>query len=189
MRDRTPAAAGGAKKGQPAPKKRPAKAGPADVPCLDCQITQLVLSATQRSIFDPGTAGKIGLINIREDEPLLRIRAVPSDSKCPCSWSNVEIEYVEVLTGAAKRMKRRHFKLAQLLETINVDPANPRNPYFAVTGCTMRIRIADINTDLRNGINTGKPPFSQGVVTRLTLAVKCGGTPVELRINYLDAGR
>lgn len=156
--------------------------------CRNCRITSLVLATTGApSITQPQVVRKVGFVTVKENEPELTIRATTAPPECPCVWSLVGVEYVEILTGAAAKMKRRNFHFHQIIETITIDPANPRNPYASVNGCTLKIKIKDLNDDLRAGINTGKSPFAQGVVVRLGVRVKCGTTPVTLLINVADA--
>jgi len=155
--------------------------------CRSCRIASLRLSTSGAPSIEQLQATKqVGYVTVKENEPALTITAGTEPHDCPCTWSLVGIEYVEVLTGAAARLKRQNFQFSQLIETITVDPANARNPYVTVNNCTMTIKIKDINDDLRQGINTGKP-LSQGVVVRIGVRVKCGTEPVKLIINIVDA--
>jgi len=139
------------------------------------------------SITELQDGGRVGYVTVKENEPALTIKANTRPPNCPCKWSLVGIEYVEVLTGAAAQLKRRNFQFHQLIETITINPANPQNPYITVNNCTLTINIKSLNDDLRRGINTGRPPFSQGVVVRLGVRVKCGTKAVQLIINVADA--
>jgi hypothetical protein len=157
--------------------------------CRDCEVISLTLSTSGGpTITDPGTAGrKTAYLTVKENEPALTIKANTRPADCPCVWSQVGIDYVEILTGAAARTKRRHFKFDQVIERVTVDPLTGRSPYITLANCTITFNIDALNKDLRAGINTGKPVFVQGVVVDLIVRVKCGRNDRVIIVNVTDA--
>ena len=175
----------GVKKGPPLQQPEFRDQRPSTTDCRNCVISRVrITTADARPLlFDPATAGDFGRIGVADNERAITLVATPNPRNCPCHWSNVEVQYVVVLTGAARRMKRSQFKLSQLVQPMVLDPRS--NPYVTVTNCTCTIAISDLDRDLRAGINTQRD-FYQGVPMAVLIAVKCGRRAVTLRIDLRD---
>ena len=168
------------KRGKPPTLPRRAMPAPATTErCRNCVITALngqgfPAGTTTATAYEP------------DNTRAYTLTATPSDARCPCKWSNeLWIEYVAVATGHATRLKRKNMQMPQVLELIKMDLHDPNNPYVTITGCTITIRISDLNRDLRAGINT-QNVFFKGVVTRLELGVSCNQTYRTIVINITD---
>ncbi len=170
----------GIKKGKPEPLPRGAmRVGQTVDGCHNC-----VIRALNGQPFPPGTTTATNFLP--ETTIAFVINATPNPANCPCTWSNeLYVEYVAVLTGAAKLIKRKNLQFPQILELIKIDPHNPQNPYATIAGCRLTISIKQLNADLRAGINT-QHAFFQGVPTRIKLGVKCNSAVRTIVINITD---
>ncbi|HEX5702838.1 MAG TPA: hypothetical protein VFX97_06545 [Pyrinomonadaceae bacterium] len=171
----------GLKKGEPIPvpaKAFPRRRGGPRLNCRNCRITSVN--------GQPVPAGKNNATAyITENTNTFDIRATRQPADCPCTWSNVNIEYVAIAIGTiATRLKRKDFKFDQILEVAQINPNRP-NPYFTVNECTLTVKISQLNDDFRNGINTSGL-FIKGVVTLIKVGVKCNSKIFTLYLNITD---
>ncbi|MGQ0761550.1 MAG: hypothetical protein ACT4OT_05980 [Acidobacteriota bacterium] len=170
----------GVKKGKPVdvpPRDFPRPRGGSRLNCSKCKIT----SVNNQQV----PAGKTNAVAyIAEDTKTFTITATRQPADCSCTWSNVNIEFVAIATGAAARIKRKNFKFDQIVEIVTVNP-NRRNPYFTVNECSLTLKISQLNDDLRRGINT-ENVFFQGVVTLIKVGVKCNSMIFTLYLNITD---
>ena len=105
-------------KAKPVPVKGPFKEGikkgkPVPIPpvafppvrgrddCKNCKITAINGQQVR--------SGRNGVAFISEDTEQFTLTATRNPADCPCTWSNVNIEYVAVATGSAKNLKRKNF--------------------------------------------------------------------------------
>lgn len=146
--------------------------------CRNCRIT-----AINGINFPPGK--NTARVNITENTALFTLTSTPNPETCPCKWSEVGVEYVAVLTGAAKILKRKSFTMPQIIELIKIDPNNSNNPYFTINNCQLSMKIKDLNTDLRNGINA-QHAFFQGVPMSITVKVKCNSHVRTIVVEITD---
>ena len=170
----------GLKKGKPVDvpaEDFPRRRGGVRLNCSKCRITSV-----NNQQVPPGKNNAVAYI--AEDSTSFTIAATRQPADCPCIWSNVNIEFAAIATGAAARIKRKDFKFDQILEIVTVNP-NRRNPYFTINDCSLTLGISQLNDDLRKGINT-ENVFFQGVVTLIKVGVKCNSKIFTLYLNITD---
>ncbi len=147
--------------------------------CRDCVIVQINDTGFTRN-------SQMVQFEVSENTDDFVIRATPSIENCGCTWSNIDIMYILILTGNATGRRADLLRMPQLIEQ---RPARiDRNPdFFQVENCTLHIRISRINQALRNR-NVNEPGFhTQGIPLGLCGKVRCNSRWREFRIRITDA--